>query len=539
MLALPFAPSTSAVAAVPDVADVAAAGPAPGVPAAAPAPGVSAGSHGPGVSSVPVTVSAPVGRAMVVVPFPASMQVLAASHVGIVSLVDGVPRVFDQLGRPVRTIPPPSHTHERGQARAVGLSGPSAPLVLPGTTADSGWVVPYDPDDVDYRDDPRLADEVGATRRSRSQDRSKSAPASAPVRGLVVAGGGYAWMVRADGLWRIDLENGAAARALASTGNGMRAVAVSPDGGTVAAVNATELLRSRDGGTTFDVLGSIPTAPAAVAATRTGNLFIVDHYGVRMVRSDRIEMERVELPGARDVAPCADEAIVLANGAVYTISDASISLPVRPIATAPPGADRIACPPAGSPWFAWGFGLWTSNDRGRSWTPRSDLPSVPILDVAVTSFTVWIATTSGLVGLPIAGSTTTLDQSAGHRHSSSPTSAPPPPQGFADATSLPLPRQWWRTALPRIDVSVTSSHATSTSGQTTARREFCAWIVATFTLDRRQPIPHPSDDARENSQRRAVREQTRALLAATPFVPNDPLADEERRELARILEEKP
>jgi hypothetical protein len=467
------------------------------------------------------------------------VDTLAGSDAGMIMVRGAAVRVLDRRGHVVRTLgsaqASPAPWLMRIPRSAHVLDTPS----WPGLGVDSDWSGIYDEDDIDDSDDPRLADEtepgawdLGGTDRRMLR---ATAPVEMDHRKIlsVAADASQGWMGGLDGLTRVDLQSGRETHVWRSRGGGVSAVAVSPDGAYAAIVDGRELLRSRDAGKTFQPIEGIAFGPPAprLAVMSSGTVLIVDTCQLRMVPPDGDQVETPGVDQAADVVACGSQAMVLAGGAVHAVSGTP---PVRiaRVGAAPIGAERITCAADGRTWIAWGAHLWTSADRGLTWTARNDLPPTGIKGVAITASSIWIATARALVPLPM---TPPLDSSLDEKADLGAKDSGAAPSKSSLGTGHPSPRlrPWWWAALPRLDI-------TFDAVETHTRRELRGLAFLTFVLDGPSTVWAREARFRTEMTHRRLRAATTAHQIASPApdsAPGDPIAVEERRARTQILED--
>jgi hypothetical protein len=472
-------------------------------------------------------------------PVPGAVDIVAGSDAGLVAVAGTTARVLDPLGHPLRTVgtpqAPPTPPDAAIPRSMNALDVPSWPEL----GVDSDWGGIYDEDDIDDSDDPRLADETvpGAWDFDQAdRRRPPPMPTRQPDRGKkpsVAVGANHAWIGTSDGLWRFDLPSGGGIRVLRSSGAGISAVAASPDGATVAIVDGSELLRSRDTGGTFEVVAPVALPARALAATSSGAVLILDPDELHMFRPGRNQGEKVGVDRAVDVVACGSQVAVLADGAFYSISGAP-DYRVALVGPVPIGVERIACAVDGRTWIAWGHDtLWTSANRGRPWTRRNDLTQALIEDAAISADTIWIATPAALVPVPLLPTHCSNDGTAALNARSTPGSASlssKPRLGMA--TLSPRVECWWCRALPRIELLLAAA-------RTPTRRELRGLVFLTFVLD-----PSSATSAREArfvaqmARRRLEAEAARPIsLPVGESSQGDPVSVEERHARIEILED--
>jgi hypothetical protein len=433
---------------------------------------------------------------------------IAANDRGALALTADEVRLLDGEGFPLRGFalgqPPPRARARRGGERD-GFAAAA------GVLSDGDFNDAYDPDsDVE---DPEniLVEDDAATKRARPDRRTPST-----VVALAVAGK-LAWMGRADGLWRAELEGERTTRVLPEVSGPIHAVAVGVDGRTVVAASDQGLFRSRDEGETFQRVASLDGAVARLAVTASGVALVLDGRGLRRIGADQTVAQPVPLLDANDVSACGDVALVLSGGRLFAIADGGAGEPTALDGTGPPDAQRITCSPDGALWVGYRPGLWTSIDQGRSWVARDDLPPAPVADVSVTKRSLWLAGPSGLVVLPRV-----------------PVIQPPPLAG-ASRELLPVSRvrppswHWWLPALPRVDLGFASA-------QSSTRHDVRAFLLVTFSFDGHRALL--ADRRRFDAEyaRHAQRDESERVLMGNGGTFGS-LDDDERRALAQVLEE--
>jgi hypothetical protein len=461
---------------------------------------------------------------------------VAATASGVVAIAGDTVHVFDPSGISRRSIALTREAPSRSRRRRAADG--FAPVA--GLTADGDFGDPVDEDELDDADDPRVDDET-APRAWDLEDgeprlRSSATSMSAPAAAVVVAAGNWAWIHRADELWRVDLQDGSATRApisgAAAHEDEVGALAVGGPGGRIVAVlEQRRLLLSVDGGETFEPIAVVDTPLGALSVTPSGAIYGIDDRGLGRygagepsegTRVDRV-LARAGAGMATDVVSCGREVIWLRGDGLSALVGEETSPRIEKLGAAPEGTRGLACD--GSLWVTFGIGLWTSGDRGRSWSPRPDLPPGTIAAVGASGSAIWVAASSGLWRLPRAAP------------------ASPPAWRFAAPGASPTRALGarsgvtWRglaAALPRLDLSLTVA-------QTAARRDIRALVVLTFALEGRRWAR-----AGEQASRDLLRQATSSGVGAT-VIPSsssaaaarDPIAAEEQRELARVLEDQP
>jgi hypothetical protein len=462
------------------------------------------------------------------VPTPEAVEVLAASDAGIVAVSSVGVSVLDARGRPIRTL-----WERRSLLRSINRPRPDL-SPLPGLTGDSDWAAIYDPDDVDDSDDPRLeeaearvADPDGPAHRKHPAHPIGNDP---PGHAVVSIGGSAAWLGRADGLWRIDLFDGAATRVFRSSVAGIRLLSVSSDGGVIALVVGNQLLRSHDGGTSFEPLTTLDSIPRALVATPTGTILWVAEGKLRQVNKHGDSTD-VDASGVTDVMGCGADVVILRRGALHVLyaphADERTMTVVR-VAQAPNAIDQFTCSTSGAVWLVRGNNLWTSSDRGITWSRHSEQTPPANAKIVVTDSTIWIGTPLGIWGWPVLVPRRSDDAPPTRR-----SVAADVPRMAAPGRSGPTWR-WWYTALPVLDLSFDAA-------QTAGQRQWSALIAATFSFDPPgTALNRAADFAREIARRRNRFAEAHMLERATgDDAQTDPIAAEERRAMAQIVEEVP
>jgi hypothetical protein len=449
------------------------------------------------------------------------VRAIAASEAGLVAVTTRDIRILDPLGHPVRRLsldpaaPPPA-------AHASVEAAPEDSSPLTGLGGDADWSDTYDPDDPDLADSEIVVSDQNHHRTGRKKGNASSATRAGGE--VVAATPGAVWLGRANGLWRLDLPEGAATRVLPARGEGVRAVAAAPDGRVIAAaIDEDGLLRSEDGGQTFESLTAVTGALRGLAVDGAGAIFVLDGDGLREIGPDQKQPGPAEIDRPVDVARCGNETIVLTQGAVIALGAGARAASDAPAEELPPGVRHLACTPDGALWIVFGAHLWTSADRGQSWVPRTDLPPSPVAGVATTRDLLWVATTSGLWPLPLVEAEP---------------DTPPPPSIVKQPLALDLDQpppicRWWYNALPRVDFDFIV-------GRSATRRDVRATILVTFVLDRgRLSEARGARLRQELAQRRQMIAATPVGSAAFPTLATDPVGVEERATLIRTLEDDP
>lgn len=459
------------------------------------------------------------------------IDAVASSNGGVIVVTGHAVRILDPLGYPKRSLWTPSHPVGR-RHRASRSDGFSP---LPGLTPDSDWSDPIDADVLDDPDDPRLTDETEA----RTSDIEEPWPPTTSIQlsdpprsELVAAAEGRAWIARSDGLWRVDLSDGFLTRVLPTGGAGIGAVAVAngakdQSAAMVAIFSGGRLLRSEDGGQTFEAVAFLESAPRALVVTPTGTACFVDGNGLHVSAPDRHDISNVPLAGVTDVVSCGTDVIALAAGELYTILSVGETIRSEHIGTAPFGARKIVCGADSPLMVAYGAEVSISENHGRTWRARTDVPPAPVTGIAISEIAVWIATSSGLWRLAIPSAT---PSPAASRSASSVSSSSPPRAAIAPSCR---PWRWWATALPRIDLSFTAA-------RTAARRDYRGIVNLTFILDRSTSALSQEPAAAADPRRARLGDQAAQVAVADPGAsfPSDPITADERRALAQALEDQ-
>jgi hypothetical protein len=465
---------------------------------------------------------------------PEPVRVAAADERAVAAVTARGLKILDGDGYLVRAFTADGTVERR--RRAAGVPDDGMALVEGGLgPGAASWGIGIDDDDGDDDDgggagafDPG---EPGMVRRAVRDPALEGTGAPGQALALAV-GAGRIWSGGAGGLWRIEVANGGSAvRVIPQAGDGVRAVACDHGGRAVAAVVAGRLLVSRDGGDRFDALAPVAGRARSLAVGAGGDVLLIDAAGIRRgsggADAPLGSLAVIDLADPLDVVACGAGAVALAGGAVYDLGAGETAAAVatagpRRLGSAPPGAGRLACTPDGRWLLAAGTGLWTSDDRGRTWSTRSDAPAVAVTSLAATAAAIWVGGSSGLWRLPL-------------REPRRPTAAyaprRPPPQGFDGPPPSPASWRWWHAVLPRLDLSASWSRLET-------RRDFRALLLATFTFD--GPVwarlrTYPLDVTRRRLREAA--DAARTTLAGG----GDDGADgaDERRALERALEDLP
>jgi len=500
---------------------------------------------------------------------------LAAGDNVVVAVTDlGDVLLLDRQGTVRRRLPiQAGHPTSRGlaPARRNGKGSGSATaardgfLIGAGVPADDDFNDPYDVDsEVEDPTNVLLEDRPSGRR----TDRVISASGGRAV--LVAAGGRTAWFVRADGLVRASLDSDAPPERIGgSSAERWSALAASADGHWLAGVRGAWLVRSGDGGETFDPISPIAGPAERLALTKGGDVLLVDREGARRVGAAMVSSGSA-WPEALDVCASGRGTIVLAAGGLAMVDSAEDSGGARASAAhseaglprggdsertttkqvvLPEQVDRLACDGGGETVAIGGASLWTSPDAGRTWSRRSELPPVAAAALAVTTDAAWIATPDGLWRVPVGGPVETSQERSGPASTTRPsgdelhfrepeagaTPARParPEVAFIDLSLESRRPTWWAGALPRIDLAFTWATATG-------RRDVRALVFLSFAIDRDtgRALVHRGLMRQVLRRRSELASAALALSAADP-AGSDAIDADERAALARILEAVP
>jgi hypothetical protein len=487
--------------------------------------------------------------------FREGLEAAVGTELGLLVVTRSGVTVVDPNGKAIGTLvavhdSPAPAAADRGPGARRAARAP-APAGWPGLTADadySGGV--YDPDDIDDGDDPRLTDDGGARpweidepdRRLRTT--GIAARAGAPPS--IAAAGATGWVVRADGIWRIDLRSGAGTRAHPPPRASVRGVAAGLTGrhgadvSVLAVLDGDDLLVSSGAATHLQRVAGAAIALRKVVVGPAGTILGLERGGhLRTVAAPGTSAGRSLYAGVvEDVVGCDGGALFLAEETIFQVSartdDAGVAtgrLPgvtVARVGRAPPGAERLACGAIGAGWAAFGTSLHVSGDGGRTWRERRVPSSRPLRALIPTRGALWIGSPSGLWPLLPA----VADGPAPLRE---PDAVPRAAliRGAADERLRTPSAFWWRWAgwLPVVDVEFEV-------GRVGPIRDVRGLVCASFRLD--GPLTNPPPRIRRRTRSRSEDGYAGvAELEALTARDVDLIAVEERRALARILEEPP
>ncbi|HEY8925241.1 MAG TPA: hypothetical protein VIU64_12725, partial [Polyangia bacterium] len=312
--------------------------------------------------------------------------VVAATDLGDVLLLDSEGTVRRRL--PVGAARAPTGRRARrdglgnGRERSYGTTVADAFLIGAGVPADDDFNDPYDVDS-------EVEDPTNVLRGDGSPERRAGRAGSGEADSVVVlaAGGHTAWFARSDGLLRALIDESTPPERLGgSSAEPWSALAASHDGRWLAGVRGGWMVRSEDGGETFDSIGPVAGPVARLAVTDQGDILLVDGHGAHRVGGPTPETASA-WPGALDACVSGGSAVVLAERALVIAQP-----PVRPSGPGgeagrsasnlralttqgrkeaerlplPEDVDRLACDGRGGSWAIGGSSLWTSPDAGRS-----------------------------------------------------------------------------------------------------------------------------------------------------------------------------
>ena len=458
-------------------------------------------------------------------PIRQAVSAVAANQGGVIAVTGEDVRILDETGFPtarfLRTgapLLPPSH--RRQVHRAGGFAAAA------GVLDDGDFNDPHDPDsEVEDAENILVEDDAPTHRPSRSP------PGQAGV--AVAVGGAFAWLGREDGLWRIPFRGGSEKVALPA-GGPVHGVAASPGGRVVAAALDDGLAWSNDGGHRFERIAGVPVRVTRMAVTDSGRVYALARGGLHRFGSGATAGDLL-VPDAEDVVPCGDGALALAHHRIVVLAGPASGEPETNQTTdgatevpqagplVPPGANRLACAPDGALWIAYGAALWTSADRGQSWTPRDDLSvTFAIGAVSVTRRSLWVASGAGLAVLPLRPGD---GAGLGGAVASSPLAS-------LGGDVPPRPRwRWWLAAFPSVELGFATARSNT-------RRDVRAFVLLSFTFDphrslraERQLEAETRDaQARDQAQRWLTRDMRAELRL-------DPVAAEERDATLRLLDD--
>lgn len=403
---------------------------------------------------VGVTAAA-AARAGVPVPLGAPVMAIGA---GPSRLLVATPRdvlLLDRHGRIVRRLP--LEASSVSQARPAVADDPFA--IAAGLSGADDFDEAYDVD-LDVEDAENV---TGRWTRGAPRRRPPPVPAQAAAT-VVSVDERFAWWGTPDGLWRTDLEGVGAVKVLRAQGDGVRALATSPDGRRVMVLSDGVMLRSLDGGNTFGRLFPVAGGRADVAMTTTGTAFVLDTSGLQRLPIDSTTPDRMGVPEVTALASCGTRALLVAAGTIFVVEDGRNEPTPIPGATQVDRPIKVTCSTDGRLWAALGTNLWMSHDGGRAFVPLPDQPAASGL--AATQDGVWMATNFGLwfeSGQPPVF----------------PTETPPRQRDISPQAGSPMIRDvpWWLFVLPRVDIGFVSA-------QSSRQRDLRAFALLTFTLDR-------------------------------------------------------
>jgi hypothetical protein len=385
-------------------------------------------------------------------------------------------------------------------------------------------------------DDEGIDTRVGPARRARGHRTSETAAVGDGARALAM-GAGAIWMAGPDGLWRIDGPDGveaAAATSASATRAGSRqlafgAVAAADRRLVLAALSGNHLLRSSDGGASWAVLAVLTSPARAVELSADGgDVFVLDDGGVALVAHQR------RLPiftgRAHHLARCGGDLLILADDGLYAWSwDRGVEkradrLPARRLACSDVVPDRV---------LAFGAGLRSSADGGRTWVERDDLPAPDIQSAALAPQGIWLGTAQGLYQVPLEAPPPDPPAAA----------APPgaagkpardgridrfmPAEGAGRFNRRP---SVWLSLLPRFAVVATIDLIGVRQANSTL------WMLLTFPLERPAGSSPPDPLAGDLARRRGSLAAALARLPGAPTDGDEPSAAE-RRALLEQLED--
>lgn len=408
-----------------------------------------------GVLLLPAAAAA---RASVPIPLGAPVVALSAGPSRLLAATSRDVVLLDLQGHQIRRFP------MTAPATAVRRAPPPDPFAI------SAGVSGADDFDEPYDGDLDLEDAENVTGRwERTRPRTRGSPSVAGPASVVAVDQRFAWWGGADGLWRVDLDGAGVVQLLRGSANGVDALATSLDGTHVVVQSNGFLLRSRDGGMTFDRLFPIAGGIAEVTITSTGTVFVLDASGLRRVRPETSTPERIGLSTADAIAGCGPVTLAFTSGRLLVLDDTDQQPTRARTETVPVDSIRLACSKDGSLWTALGAHLWTSTDQGQSGLEQARLPAVTIHAVAATQDGVWLASAFGIWFEPV-----------GEPHRSPHTQAGPRAlgaQGTPSPSALVRSTPWWLFALPRVDLGFASARSNR-------QHDLRAFALLTFTFDR-------------------------------------------------------
>ncbi len=417
------------------------------------------------------------------------VEAVVANDHGVVALTRTQAVLLDGDGVPLRRLGLGEPSSRRRPGRATRRDDFAATA---GVLDDDDFNDPHDSDSEVEDPENILASDDAVGRRREPVARLVT------TAGLAI-GGRFGWVSGgADGLLRIDLDDAGVTRAVAGGAPGLTEVAASADGRYVATAGDRRLLRSRDGGATFDAAVALVGPARSVAVTSRGTIFVIDGSGLRRLAASATQPQALELPDATEVTSCGPEVVVRQGRWLTAIDDRGDKDGILEVAgdlvapdvldrrAAPPETERLVCSADGGVWLSFQPGLWVSVDRGRSWAAREEASPAPVTTVAITPQRIWLGGAAGLYGLPIkAGSALAPPRS-------------PANKGMSSVDSRAPAWRWWMSVLPRIDLDFAVARSSS-------RRDVRAFFLLTFLLDGRRGWT--------NERRRLAVEQARRRLA--------------------------
>jgi hypothetical protein len=462
------------------------------------------------------------------------IEAIAASEEGVVVVTRAGPFLLDSSGRRIRTLWSVESRVDHRQFMKVDGSD-----VAPGLPADVDWARGSDTEEIDDTDDPRLAD--GFTPEPDDPGDAitrahQTLPTAAATDVSVAAAGPNAWVGHRDGLWQVNLATGGARRAVrADAGRpAIHSVASSTDGRTVVFVAGHTLVRSSNGGQTFEPVATLPTSPHGVAATNSGAIVFIDGAdgAAHVVPPDELDdVTALPIDPVMDLASCGAAVILLHPHALLAVRWSSNKAIVDRQTAVPTGTRRIACGSDEQLWATTGEELFSSDDWGRSWSRRGDIPPGSTRGLAPGGTTIWIASASGLwAAIPGAGAD--REQASIPRFDT--------PSEFRALSELRRPSiarvspdslRWWSTVLPQVDL-------VAAAGRRGGRRDVRGLILLTFSFSPRRTLDAitAASLARGGPARRLPDVVTAREVGAGG---RDPVDVEEHEALLTIIEDDP